>query len=110
MPIPISGFNQMTNLRRNRSFRTRSMLVVGVVGLLMASIMGGYAGDTILSDVKHSSRTLHRIEVALSGGARAVSGAAAEDGATSPADDPLENYKTAMSLLRKNYYAGPIDN
>jgi len=88
------------------SFLSRLLIVPAVVGLVSASVIVGYAGGDLWPGSAHG-RGGHRIQAAWFSPQN--SGATTDDSASAQAADPLENYKTALGLLKKEYYGPPID-
>ena len=85
----------------------RWLIAPTIVGLISASLLAGYAGKSLWSGVTHHSRLVFPLQ--LAGFGPQDSGARSSDDTSAGADDPLENYKTALALLKKDYYGTPID-
>jgi carboxyl-terminal processing protease len=92
---------------RARSW-TRLLIPPAVAALVSLSVLAGYARESLWTDMSHGAGTVRRIELALAG-RPAIGFGHSDDGSSSASEDPLENYKTAISLLKKSYYEGPIE-
>jgi carboxyl-terminal processing protease len=92
-------------MRTSKASLSRLLLLPAIVGLVTASVIVGYAGSDLWGAGTRGHG--HRVQTAWffpqSGGSDSDSGDSAQ------ADDPLDNYKTALSLLKKEYYGPPID-
>jgi carboxyl-terminal processing protease len=81
---------------------------LAVVALVSVSVIGGYARQSLMHGGANPPSAAPTRHVALAGNSATHGFGASDDAGSSVADDPLENYKAAISLLKKSYYDGPI--
>src|SRR5581483_3479197 len=90
-----------------RSVWSRLLIVPAVLGLIFASMLVGYAGSDLWSDgIGEHRRGAHSLQMAWFNADEGDKSAG--DSQAAQNSDPLENYKTALNLLKKEYYGAPI--
>src|SRR5207247_6629787 len=97
-----------TNLPRRPLVEGLKLLPL-FVGLISTSILFGYANSDGQPQQTHAVASPASMQVARGGngtGSRATVEAAADD---EQAQDPLNNYKATLDVLKKNYYGAPLD-
>ncbi|HZO90173.1 MAG TPA: S41 family peptidase [Chthonomonadaceae bacterium] len=90
-----------------RSLLSRLLVVPAVVGLVLASVLVGYAGDEIWGH--HSLERARMARRVLTAWLAPQEGDEKGSDYTGQNSDPLEDYKTALNLLKKDYYGPPVD-
>src|SRR5690349_10200504 len=91
------------------SFWSRSLIFPAVLGLIFASMLVGYAGSDLWSDgAGERGRGTRHLQMAWFT-PQDNSDKSTSDSLAAQNSDPLENYKTALDLLKKDYYGSSID-
>jgi carboxyl-terminal processing protease len=94
-----------------RSLLGRLTLAPAIIGLVSTSVIFGYASTALRQSHHESSEAQYMLTSRVD---------ADDSGATDTpepdirsrglAQDPLDNYRSTLALLKRNYYGGPIDS
>jgi len=86
-------------------------LAPAVLGLISTSVIFGYASSALKRPIHENTDAGYmltsRVDADDSGGSDVPD---PEYRARSRVQDPLDNYRSTLALLKKNYYSGPIDS
>ena len=91
---------------------SRLVVLPGVVGLVSASVIFGYASNNIWPSRHPVANTLDApVQMARldTQGQVDSNGSDATSDAANQANDPISNYKTALALIQQSYYGPPVD-
>src|SRR5690349_15089419 len=90
---------------------SRLTLIPAIVGLVSTSVIFGYASSD-LRPSRSDNAEVSVIQTARTGGddlsRESVPEVTPRD--RDRAQDPLNNYKATLALLKKNYYGAPLDS
>ncbi len=100
---------------RVRNMRSRMLVLPVIFGLVIMSVLVGYGSGaiwpthnrTVSRSVQFTDAQLTRLEHILAASSQ-DSGSAAVS-VSGDVDDPVADYKSALMLLKKDYYGAPID-
>lgn len=98
-----------------RTMRSRLLVLPVILGILIMSILVGYGSGALWpSHYRSASRSVQLTDVQLTRLERILSassqdGGSASTSAAGDSDDPVADYKSALMLLKKDYYGAPID-
>ncbi len=94
-----------------RTLWRRLALAPAMLGLISTSVIFGYASSALRKSYRDGagfgSMQTSRVDADDSGAGDVPDG---DLHARSRAQDPLENYRATLALLKKSYYNGPIDS
>lgn len=92
------------------SFWSRVSVAPAIIALISTSVIVGYASSDIWPDRGHHvSYALHLPILSADAQGQGQSNADTSSDASDQAADPVANYKTALALIKDNYYGANVD-